>query len=460
VSRIRTGKAPGTGPASRRQAAGSEKAIASRERNILAVTAIAHFLAHLYMLVFPSLALVLKSALDLPLHQVLALSFWMYLFYGLGALPAGILTDLYRPRLMLAICLLGMGGSAVVASRAASPQMLRWALAALGLSASIYHPAGMALISRGVRRRGWALGFNGVFGNLGVVSAPFLAGLLAVAIGWRHTYLVLALPGLAAGLLAIFLPVEGEAEPHQPVPSGEGRRRRILQFGLLAMAMMLGGIAYRGQTLILPAYFEQRIGFLIDRIGALGWLPEVGRSTLAATTLTSLAYLGGAWGQVVGGRLADRHDLRVLYIIFHAASLPLLLLMGFLGRLPLLLVAVAYAFFGFGMQPIENSLVAALTPTRLRSTGYGLKFILTFGMGSLAVQLVGRWQQQGGLAAVFPWLAGCVAMLLVFAGLLWLATRGERLDQAGGMAEQDEIMDIENGEGAHVRTRRLPRQMI
>ena len=42
-------------------------AAGARERNILIVSSSAHFLAHLYMLVFPSLALALRGAFDLPL---------------------------------------------------------------------------------------------------------------------------------------------------------------------------------------------------------------------------------------------------------------------------------------------------------------------------------------------------------------------------------------------------------
>lgn len=399
-----------------------------RERNILVVTAIAHYLTHLYMLVFPSLALALRPAFDLPLDAVLALSFWMYLLYGLGALPAGILSDLVQPRAMLIVGLFGMGGCAVAASRADSPQALRWTLAGLGLFASIYHPAGMALISRGIQRRGWALGFNGAFGNLGIVSAPFLTGLLAASLGWRSTYLILGLPGLLAGMVALFLQVDGFAE-RDAAPAGvRGRKRQAAAFTLLCLAMMLGGIAYRGQTLVLPAYFEERIAFLVDAIEGMAWWPALGTRTVAATLLTSLAYLAGVFGQMAGGALADRHDLRKLYLLFHGISLPLLFWLGSLADLPLLLCALAYAFFAFGMQPIENSLVAVLTPPRLRSTGYGLKFILTFGVGSIAVHLVGIWQQSGGLAAVFPRLALCVLFLLGFAAMLWWLTKNENLE--------------------------------
>lgn len=400
-----------------------------RERNILLVTAVAHFLAHFYMLVFPSLALALRDEWGLPFDQVLGLSFWMYLLYGLGALPSGLLTDLWRPRWMLAICLLGTSGCALLAALADGPAALRASLAGLGLAASIYHPAGMALISRGVRRRGSALGINGVFGNLGVVTAPFITGLLTVSLGWRSAYAVMAVPGLAAGVWALFLRVEGDV-PEPSRSRGASRRRIAVSFAVLCLAMMMGGLAYRGQTLVLPAWFAERIGFLVDAIAGAGWLPRTGGSLLAATTLTSVSYLAGAAGQVVGGRLADRHDLRRMYLLFHAASLPAMYLLGSLSDAPLLLCAMCYAFFAFGMQPIENSLVSALTPPRLRSTGYGLKFILTFGVGAAAVPLVGGWEQAGGLAAVFPKLSGFIVLLLALASLLWAVSR--RMDLRNG----------------------------
>jgi MFS transporter, FSR family, fosmidomycin resistance protein len=101
--------------------------------------------------------------------------------------------------------------------------------------------------------------------------------------------------------------------------------------------------------------------------------------------------------------------------------------LGLLSGAWLLIGAMVYAFFAFGMQPAENSLVAELTPPSLRSTGYGLKFVVVFGVGSLAVKLVGLWERAGGLASVFPRLAATLVVLLVMVIGLWLVTRRVRL---------------------------------
>jgi len=403
-----------------------------RERAILLVTSTAHFLTHFAMLVFPSLALAIRGDWAMPLSDVLGLGFWMYLLYGLGALPFGLLTDATgRPRTMLALCLAGIGLFSLLAARAATPAQLRLALAGIGLATSIYHPAGIAWISRAIRQRGRALGLNGVAGNLGVVTAPLTAGVLAVSLGWRAAYALMGVVSLAAAVWALRLPLGRDPVDEPAAAPAVAARRQGVAFAALCVAMALGGLAYRGQTLVLPAWIEQRLAELVHLVGEWHGLPWAGTTLVAATLLTSGAYLAGAAGQVVGGRLADRCDLRLLYAAFHAATIPLLWLVGRLSGWPLLAAAFVYAFFAFGMQPAENSLVAFLTPPRLRSTGYGLKFVLVFGVGSLAVRLVQRWQPVVGTGGVFPRLAVVEAGLLVFVGVLWLLTRRRIVRNSG-----------------------------
>ena len=65
-------------------------------------------------------------------------------------------------------------------------------------------------------------------------------------------------------------------------------------------------------------------------------------------------------------------------------------------------VGMAYTFFALGMQPIENSLVAHLTPSRLRSFAYSLKFILVFGVGALSCLLYTSPSPRDGLLSRMP----------------------------------------------------------
>jgi hypothetical protein len=84
--------------------------------------------------------------------------------------------------------------------------------------------------------------------------------------------------------------------------------------------MMLGGIVYRGATVILPAYFElknQQI-FLWLASTASGGLSK----NLVATSLTSIIFLVGMLGQYTGGRIAERYAPKYGYLIFHMLTIP------------------------------------------------------------------------------------------------------------------------------------------
>jgi len=376
------------------------------ERNVLLVTGVAHAATHFAELTYPTLAVVLAHETGLPLAQVLGWSFAGYLLFGLGALPAGLLADHFGARRMLLGALGGMSLGLVLAGLAAPGLPLAASLAVMGLAASAYHPAGMGLISRAIAARGRALAVNGIFGNVGIALTPVVTAALAEHFGWRGAFLVSGTVLAALTLGCARLPLaEPVAEVTAPSAGGSGNGRRALPLFVLCLAAMLGGISYRGNTLVQPSYFAAEV------------------SIMGFGTATSLVYLLGIFGQYAGGIAADRWDLRWAYLAFQAASLPALLLIGVTQEVPLLGVASVFVFFSLGMQPIENSLFAHLTPDRWRSTGYGLKFVLTFGVGSLAVWLVQWAEATYGLAGVFPVLAGVVALMVAAIGVLVFVMR-------------------------------------
>jgi MFS family permease len=148
---------------------------------------------------------------------------------------------------------------------------------------------------------------------------------------------------------------------------------------------------------------------------------------MAAAALTSVIYIAGIFGQIYGGKIADRHELKRLYIVFNAAILPLALLMAFLSDQYLVVAAAAYVFFALGIQPIENSLIATFTPPRWRSTGYGLAAILIFGVGALAVFLVGWVSTRWSLGTVYLFSSALLLLIVVNIIFLFSATRGREL---------------------------------
>jgi len=375
----------------------------------MVVTCFGHLMSHYNMLVFPALILPLAGLMKLPMTDVLGLSFWMYLLFGVMALPWGMAGDKWGGRTLILIMFVGSGVSGLAAAFCLdSPKLIEVALASMGLFSAVYHPIGFGLISKGVSRMTVALGYNAVFGGLGLVTAPVITGLTVWISGPQAAFFVLALLNGLGVLIAVLLPLD--ESPLAESEKTEGNNGMLGAFVILLVAMMLGGIAERGVTVILPSYLELRgQGIFQWFSGSLG-IP-ISRN-LVATSVASLVYAVGMMGQYVGGHIGQRFECRHSYLVFHTICIPAVILMSFTQNIPLVFTSFVYLFFLLGMQPIENTLVAEYAPRRLLHSAYGLKFVLVFGVGSLAIKMIERVDSVWGIEATFIAL-GLVSVLLV-----------------------------------------------
>ena len=148
--------------------------------------------------------------------------------FGCGALLAGWLADRYGSKPLLLIFLGGCVLTSLLSFWAPTLNIVFLAMFAMGCFASIYHPAGLALISRetGAENRPAALGWHGILGSLGFTGAPLLAA-LAFSFGslsWRQYYVLLCVPAaVLAILLAVTLRESRPAAARLPSNSSEDR---------------------------------------------------------------------------------------------------------------------------------------------------------------------------------------------------------------------------------------------
>lgn len=389
--------------------------MSARERSILTVTCFGHLVSHFNMLVFPAILLPLAAQLGFEMGQTLALSFWMYLLFGLTALPWGLLGDRFGSRPLLILFHLGAGiCGLLVAFNLSNPFVLSLCLAGIGFFSGIYHPVGLGWIAKEFKNTSQGMAYNGMFGNLGLATAPILAGLLNYLWGIKAVYLVLGVVNLS-GLILLYMVRDGHTNQQVPTRKNEGRKS-IAPFLVLLVAMMLGGVVYRATTVTLPAYFELQNKDLFQSFMNISG--ELGSPNLFATLITSFIYLVGMGGQYFGGRVGQSVDLGRGYMIFHVITIPAVIAMSMTSNMPLVIFAMIHSFFLLGMQPLENTLVARLSPPELHSSAYGLKFILTFGVGALSVKLVSFIKETYGFGGVYIGLAlvsttlVCVIVLL------------------------------------------------
>jgi len=364
----------------------------------------------------------LTGLLKMDIAGVLAISFWMYLLFGITALPWGMVADRWKIQPLMLLFYLGSACSGLAtAIWIDSTTGLTIALAALGFFSAIYHPTGLGLISKEIKQVGIGMGYNGMFGSLGIAMAPLLTGIANWLWGPRIAYLGLGLLNILGVVLMIVFPLTQQLQSKKQGSGDKKQNKIIMAFFILLVAMMFGGVAYRGASVILPTYLE------LKNPGIFQWLLSViggGLSkNLVATSIACLIYFMGILGQFTGGRMAERFEPKFCYLIFHATTIPVAFAMAIMLDLPLILLALIYFFFLLGMQPIENTLVARMTPASFHHTAFGIKFVLTFGVGAFAVKMVESIQSGLGIHMVFPAI-GLVSMVSVgMIGLLILKTR-------------------------------------
>jgi len=362
------------------------------ERNILFFTCIAHAMTHVYIHLFTAIQPEIQRDFGLDSRQLTELAAISLYLFGIGAIPAGWLSDRYGEKpLLVAFFILSAAGG-IVAGFAGEVWHLTLAFVLIGLGTSIYHPVGLALISKGVRRSARAMGINGLFGSLGTALSPLAARQMTEWTGdWRWAFAGLAVPMIILAVLLGFSNTGGKrtadvADPEKDNGAGTGGKTIV---GLLLCAMLFGGVYYSLIITKLPQHFDA---------GSSG-VPSL-ETISKAGYLLFLVYLIGGFGQVFAGQWMEKREGRGLYIALLIGTVPLVYLVGVLGGMQLLVAAGAMAFFMFAVQPVENTLLARYTAPRLRGRIYGLKFILTFGVGMGSGTHLSGWIEEGGLAEV------------------------------------------------------------
>jgi len=364
------------------------------ERKIIGVTTASHGLNHGFILIFSAVLPMLQREFDTNYFQLGLIGNVCFFAFGLGSLPAGILADHFGSRRLISLYLFGAGLSSFLVAFSGSLVAFGVFIGMVGLFCSTYHPASNALISRGIQKKGKGFAIHGISGSLGVALTPLVAGLLASALGWKTTYAIFGVAGVAVGMASLTLQESPQRDPkgatRERISQEEGRASFLPLIVFFASSVTIG-LCYRGVLTFLPTYMAQKV--------QIDFLP-IGGVALGGT-ISTIALLFGTIGQYIGGTLSDRHLPEKVYFGAHLLGAPFLFLVGLSTNLVLVLSALAYAFFYFSTQPTQSHLVARYTGVRFRGAGYGILFFLTFGVGSFASALSGYVADLFGLEWVF-----------------------------------------------------------
>ena len=392
----------------------------SPQGRIVLYTALAHALVHTIELTYAALLLRIGAEFGQGKFMLGVIANAFAFTVGAGALPGGFLVDRLGSQRIITFSFLAAAAASLLVGLSPNAFVLGVFLGLLGLGIGLYHPAGLSLIVQGAEKRGLALGYHGVAGNIGAALAPALAVGLAVAIDWRAAYFFLS--GLALLLVLILqvirLPEVISRPAAAPTLAAADRvrsARALVPLFFVYGVSVLNGFIYRGSITFLPAHIQENV-----HISILG----INEAALAGS-LTTLALLAGAVGQYFGGSLSQRHALERLAPPLALALVPALLLMGISGGLALVAVSAAFVFFNFSGQPVYNGLIAEYTPQGAIGRSYGISFFAAFGLGSAAASFAGFFAERWGTDSVFLSLAGFALLAMILTLAIWRLASGQ-----------------------------------
>jgi MFS family permease len=402
-----------------------------------------HFFDHFLILIYATVAMVIAtdrqvdipgftSDWDMTYADLVLFSTAGFVAFGLFSLPAGWLADRWSRTGMIAVFFLGMGGAAILTSFAQTPWQLAAGILMTGMMGAIYHPVGLAMVVQGRKKTGMPLAINGVFGNLGVATAPLCTLLVVGDFGWRAAFI---LPGGACMLTGVAFVIwqrVGHAHDRREVAAGRAPRAEaehlpalaldramlIRVFAIIFFTAAIGSFIFQSTTFALPKIFDERLAGLATSGKAVGWW------SFAVLASASLA-------QMVVGYLVDNHSVRVVFAGVAALQAVLFFVMLNLTGGAALLVAIGFMLVVFGQIPINDVLIGRIAKSEWRSRAYAIRYVLSFAVMAMTIPTISMVHGNWGFHGLFAIMAAGAS--LIFLAVIQLP--GTRLSVAPATAE-------------------------
>ena len=371
---------------------------------------IGHGIDHMFLLIFATAVSTIAIEFGFAnWTDLMPYSVGAFVMFGLGALPAGRLGDLWGRRVMMVIFFFGMGGAAILTAFAQNAWQIAIAMTLLGAFAAIYHPVGIPMLVQNVPNPGFVIGLNGLVGNLGIALAALLTGLLVKWAGWRAAFVVPGLLSIACGIMFV---LKCPRELNSP-SKGTGAKAAVqLTPALLARAFFVMTAAAATSSILFNFTTNGNSQLISERFRGLIEDPATLGMMLAAI------YAVASFAQLVVGRLIDRMPLSKLQFWLSVAQVPTLIIAAHSQQWGLFVALLAVMIIVFGCIPFTDAMIVRYVDDRLRSRVAGMRLTVAFGISSAAVLLLGPVVKSIGFDKALWIMAGIAAVKAII--VLWL----------------------------------------
>jgi MFS family permease len=379
-----------------------------RAKRIIAFVNVAHLIDHMFVLIFFTAVLGMGTEFGRGYEELIKLSIGGVIAFGACSIPAGWLGDRWSRRNMMAIFFFGIGVAAILAGLSTTSFGLAVTLTLIGIFAAIYHPVGGAMLAANAKEIGKTLGFNGVWGNVGVAVAALITGALTTRYGWRMAFILPGVVSIIAGVIFMLM------VPDERVAAGKKGGGAAIAiptslmwrvFLVLALVLPTGSIVFQGTTQSLPKLFDERLDGLADSAELIG-------------RFAFFAFLFGASAQVIVGHLIDRLPMKTVFIAVSIIQAPALLASALTTGWLSVLFGGLVMFGVFGKVTVNDTMIARYTADAWRARAYSLRYAVSLSAGALAVPLISYLYGSSGnftsTFLIFAVFGACVFIGAIF----------------------------------------------
>jgi len=350
---------------------------------LLPLFVLAHFSHHVVAALLSPLLPFIRDDFALDYTQAAWMVSAATLAYGVSQLPAGWLADRVGPRILITVGISGVGLAGLLVGLSPTYVMLIVFLVLLGAVGGGYHPAASPLVSESVapKRRGLALGIHQIGGTASFFLTPLIAVGIAAALGWRGTFISLAVPAIVFGIaFYVLLGRRGHTKKTEAAavdnhvekpPSSSGRLRHLVLFVILGASFQ---ILLFSTIALLPLFVVDRFGVGVEK----------------AAFLLALYHSAGLWAGPLGGYLSDRIGKVPVMLVVSLIAGPVVYLLGLVSfGWSISIVLLVMGMSQYISMPISEAYIISHTSERNRSSVLGIYYFASRGGPGIIVPVIG-----------------------------------------------------------------------
>jgi len=385
-------------------------------RDVWLIT-IAHGLTHWYPATFYLLLPLIGRELGLSYSEIGFIMTCQYIAGAISNIPGGMLVDTVGKKgLLMAVALFWIGVPYFLMSFTHSYWLLLVCVILVGIGNNLWHPTAIpTLADRFPDRKGLALSFHGMGGNVGDALAPLAVGALLAVLTWREIVVINVIPGVIMACLILYFlgalrigakrggdKAAGEKHEGQSVAEYFRGLRELLknrELILLSVSSGFRSMTQNGLLTFLPVFLAYEMGYSPLWVGACMFILQA----------------AGFAAAPIAGHLSDTMGRRRILMTSMVMSGIVLAFMAFAGRsLAFVAFIAVLGFFLYAIRPVMQAWTLECTPKKMGGTSIGVLFGVQAVGSSIGPVIGGMLADRYGLMAVFFFLAVTIVVANLF----------------------------------------------